>query len=506
MDNFSRDGFDFLPGALIEIDLSSRLVIYMNQIAFSLFEHTQADLETGLPLRDIFFSESEYERSIRVAESFGLENYQNRTAYTRFEKQDLYDFMMRRKDGSQFYAECQGSFVLDDDLVPTGARIYIRDLSEQRILEAKHLENEEKYRTLVENSSDIIFLIDNLGTVISVNQAATKYLGRAINEIEGRNIKDLFPTQTAETFMGYLNKSLLSGKRMTYETPMPTSNQSIWVSTSINPVRDRAGNITALLGVSRDITERKRSDEQLERALIEARNANKVKDQFLANISHEIRTPLTTITGFAERLKQSLGNNLKPAEEDYFKFINNSSTRLLKTLDAIINISELEAGTLQLVPKLNHLGQLVGLVCETLQLEASGKGLGLIYSSVTEDDEAWYDQQSIYQVLNNLIQNAIKYTDEGKVTVKLDRVENQLTLTISDTGIGISEEYRQRMFQVFSQESEGLTKEYQGIGLGLALTKRYLDLNNVKIKVESKKGQGSIFSLDFPERSGAIIS
>ena len=343
MVNFSRDGFDFLPGALIEIDLSSRLVIYMNRIAFSLFEHTQADIESGLPLRNIFFTESEYERSIRVAESFGLDNYQNRTAYTRYEKQDLYDFMMKRKDGSQFYAECQGSFVLDDDLVPIGARIYIRDLSEQRILEAKHLENEEKYRTLVENSSDIIFLIDNLGTVISVNQAATKYLRLKANEIEGLNIKELFPPRTAETFMGYLNKALLSGKRMIYETPMPTSKKSIWVSTSFNPVRDRTGNITALLGVSRDITERKHSEEQLERALIEARNANKVKDQFIANISHEIRTPLTTITGFAGRLKQSLGNKLKPAEEDFFKFINNSSTRLLKTLDAIINISELEA-------------------------------------------------------------------------------------------------------------------------------------------------------------------
>jgi PAS domain S-box-containing protein len=434
-----------------------------------------------------------------VAESFGLDNYQNRTAYTRYEKQDLYDFMMKRKDGSQFYAECQSSFVLDDDLVPIGARIYIRDLSEQRILEAKHLENEEKYRTLVENSSDIIFLIDNLGTVISVNQAATKYLRLKANEIEGLNIKELFPPRTAETFMGYLNKALLSGKRMIYETPMPTSKKSIWVSTSFNPVRDRTGNITALLGVSRDITERKHSEEQLERALIEARNANKVKDQFIANISHEIRTPLTTITGFAGRLKQSLGNKLKPAEEDFFKFINNSSTRLLKTLDAIINISELEAGTLQLAPKQNHLGQLVELVCEKLQTEATEKGLGLTYSTLTGDDVAWYDEQSIYKVLNNLIQNAIKYTDEGRVTVKLERVKKLLTLTISDTGIGISEEYRRRMFQLFSQESEGLTKEYQGIGLGLALTKRYLDLNHIIIQVKSKKGQGSIFTLSFPE-------
>ena len=121
MNDKSREGFDFLPGALIEIDLSARTVIYMNRIAFSLFEYTQQDIDAGLLLRDIFINDSEYERSILVAESFGLDNYQNRTAYTRYEKQDLYDFMMMKKDGSEFFAECQGSFVLNEDNVPVGA-------------------------------------------------------------------------------------------------------------------------------------------------------------------------------------------------------------------------------------------------------------------------------------------------------------------------------------------------------------------------------------------------
>ena len=504
MHNYKREEhqyFDFLPGALIEVDLASRSIVYMNRIAFNLFEQTQADIDSGLPLRNIFQNDTEYARSIKVAEKFGLDNYQNRTAYTRYEKQDLYDFMMMKKNGDGFLGECQGAFVLDEAQVPVGARIYVRDLSEQREMEAAHVVNEAKYRTLLEYSSDIIFLIDSEGVVQSVNRAATKYLGLEIDQIEGKNFSELFPPQTVETFKGYLNKTFISGESATYETPMPTTKKAIWVSTSINPVKDRSGNVTAVLGVSRDVTGWKRAEESLEQALIDARNANKVKDQFISNITHEIRTPLTTITGFTGRLKESLGENLKQADEDYFKFINNSSQRLLRTLDSIINISELEAGTLQLDSKLHRLGQLIQLLCEKLTPEAKEKGLKLDCQLLTEDDEIRFDQYSIYHAIHNILLNAIKYTDKGSVTVLLDRLDEKLQLTFTDTGIGISDEYRERMFQVVSQESEGLVKDYQGIGLGLALTKRYLDMNHVKINVDSEKGLGSTFTLIFSDPS-----
>ncbi len=155
-----KECFDFLPGALIEIDLHSRKVIFMNRIAQSLFNYSDEDVEVGLSLRSIFLNDAEYEGAIRVAEAFGLNSFQNQTAYSRYEKQDLYDFRFRRKDGDEFYGECQGSFVLNKDKVPMGARIYIRDVTQHRLAEAAHIQDEEKYRSLVENSSDLIFLID----------------------------------------------------------------------------------------------------------------------------------------------------------------------------------------------------------------------------------------------------------------------------------------------------------------------------------------------------------
>ena len=490
--------FQFLPGALIEVDLDRRVVTFMNRIALSLFDLTPGEIDRGMPLRDIFLNDSEYERSIKVAEKFGIESYQNRTSYTRYEKQDLYDFLMKKADGSTFYAECQGSFVLDEENVPVAARIYIRDLTQHRLTEAALQENENKYRTLVEYSSDLIWLIDNQGFVLSVNKAVTKYLGKEQSEIEGMNISELFIDETAKTFKSYLNKTFISGESATYETTMPTSNRTIWISTSITPVKDAGGNITALLGVSRDITEPKKSREQLEQALIDARNANSVKDQFIANISHEIRTPLTSVTGFTERLKQSLVERLSKEELDYFKFITNNSERLVRTVDAILNVSQLEAGAIQLTPQSFHLAQLVDLVCLKMRPMAKEKGLYLESSVDLDDDRITLDEDSMYQAILNIIENAIKYTNAGVVKVDLGRVNGHMELTISDSGIGISDDYRQSMFQLFSQESQGLAKDYQGIGLGLALTKRYLDMNQVKIQVKSQKGLGSTFTLTFP--------
>jgi PAS domain S-box-containing protein len=490
--------FEFLPGALIEVDLGQRLVVFMNRIALTLFKIEKSQLEKGLPLRDIFLNEEEYGRAVAVAEKFGLDSYQNRTAYTRFEKQDLYDFLMLRADGSAFYAECQGSFVLDKQSVPVAARIYIRDLTEHRLTEAALQENENKYRTLVEYSSDLIWLIDPHGYVLSVNSAVSRYLGKAKEEVEGAKVSDLFKGTTAETFQSYLNKIFISGKSATYETTMPTSNKAIWISTSITPVYDSSGNITALLGVSRDITDRKKSQDLLEKALINARNANQVKDQFIANISHEIRTPLTAITGFTERLRQVLKSRLSTEERDYFKVIANNSERLLRTMDAILNVSQLEAGAIQLSPAPLHLTQLIQLVCDKLTPLAQEKGLDLNFTSSVNNDHVVLDEDCIYQAIQNIIENAIKYTHRGWVKVDLKENAKALILTITDSGIGISDEYRENMFQFFSQESQGLTKHYQGIGLGLAITKRYLDMNGVNIKVLSKKGSGSTFKLNFP--------
>ncbi len=491
--------FDFLPGALIEINLSSRLVIYMNQIAFSIFGYSQSDIKSGIPVRDIFLNDAEYERGLEITKAFGLDSFESRKPYNRLEKQDLYDFMLKKKGGSSFYGECQASFVLDSEGVPTGIRMHIRDLTKQRKTEISLQESEEKYRTLVESSSDLIFLFDDKGNIFSANKAVLKALGKRLENILGKNISELFPPDVAQSFMQYIRQIYSTGESASLEITLPVEGSTVWISTFFNSVRNAAGEVTAVLCIGRDITKRKHAENQNVLALIEAKKANMAKDQFISNMSHEFRTPLTSIIGYTDYLKRNLGNKLKSKDRESFDSIYRNSNRLLRTVNAILSFSQTQAGKPQLDPQILYLNPLSQKICDELRPSAEKKGLKLEFIPTAKDDKIWLDEYSIYEALYNIIQNAIKYTNDGRITVQLTRIRRRLVLIISDTGIGISAEYYQQMFQPFSQASEGLAREYQGLGLGLALTKRYLDWNKVEIEVKSKQNQGSTFKLTFPQ-------
>lgn len=267
MHNLIKDDyklFEFLPGALIEIDIAEQLIIYMNRMALFLFGYTPDEIESGLMLKDIFQNDTEYDRAVKVAEQFGLISFKDQEEYTRIENQDLYNFMMRKKDGNEFFAECQGSFVLDDKKTPVGVRLYIRDLTKQRVMESALQESEEKYRTLVEDSSDLIYLIDNKGRILSVNKAAATFLHQKQSDIEGKNISELFPRENAEVYQKSIGKAFETGESKTYESVLLIGKQTVWLSTSINPVKDGSGEVTAAFGVSRDITKLKRMEATLQ--------------------------------------------------------------------------------------------------------------------------------------------------------------------------------------------------------------------------------------------------
>jgi len=491
--------FDYLPGALVEIDLSSQLITYMSQIAYSIFGYSQADMETGIHVKEIFADDAEFGRAVEIIKSFGLESYERQTPYTPVKEQDLYDFMLRKKGGDSFYGECQGAFVLDDSKVPVGFRLYIRDLTEQRLMEAFLQESEEKYRTLVENSPDLIFLIDGAGEILLANEAGSKSLKKSPEDLANRNMAEVLPAEVLQIIEKHLKSAFHSGKRTIYEIGIPPETPEAWFSASFNPVKDDAGKVSAVLGVGRNITRQKHTEQRLEQALVEAQEAGMAKDQLIANLSHEFRTPLTSIIGFTDYLQKSLANTLTPKDKRSFEAIYSNSDRLLQTVNAILNFSRMKSGPPQLSPRYLYLNPFLKKICDGLKTSAHKKGLEFKFISKTENDKIWLDEFSIQQALVNIIQNAIKYTDEGSVTLKLKRVKEQLILEISDTGIGIAVEYYKQMYQPFNQESEGLTREYQGLGLGLALAKRYLDWNKIQININSRKGYGSIFTLTFPK-------
>lgn len=489
---------NYIPGALIEIDLTSQLITYLSGIAFSIFGYSQHDIDSGMHGKEIFATNEELQRALQILESMARDNFEQQTPYTPVNEQQLFDFMLKKKGGDPFFGECQGAFVLDENKIPTSFRLYIRDLTQQRLVETSLHQSEEKYRTLVENSSDLIFLVDVEGNVVSANAAVAAALGKSVEELTGMKLGEMLPPSVAQTGKDLRHEVLSSGTRSIQEIEVPLGDRKAWFSVSMNPVRDKSDQIVSVLIVARSITKQKLAEHQLEKALKEAQDASSAKDQFIANISHEFRTPITSIMGYADYLKKNLEKTLTDKDLRSFESIHSNSDRLLRTVNAILSFSKMESGSTQMAPRYIYLNSFLKNLCDELRLAAHKKGLELSCTSTAEDDKMWLDEYSFREAMLQILQNAIKYTDDGRVSLKLRRNRNTLVLEISDTGIGIAVEYYKQMFAPFNQESEGLAREYQGLGLGLALAKRYLDWNKVKIEVSSKKGHGSVFTLSFP--------
>jgi signal transduction histidine kinase/ActR/RegA family two-component response regulator len=251
-------------------------------------------------------------------------------------------------------------------------------------------------------------------------------------------------------------------------------------------------------GIIRDITVRKRVEKELIAAKEKAESANKLKDAFIANISHEIRTPLNGILGMASIIKDTFRDNIKKEDEELFEGIDISSKRIIRTVDMILNYSRLQVGEFQIIRKDMELSPICENLVKEFMLPAKIRSLELTFQNKCGDVNVLADEYSITMAISNLIDNAIKFTNKGLINVILYKGNNDdIILDIKDTGIGISDEYIEMMYEPYQQEQMGYGRAYEGVGLGLSLVKKVLDLNNVKVFVESKKGEGTTFSINF---------
>lgn len=250
-----------------------------------------------------------------------------------------------------------------------------------------------------------------------------------------------------------------------------------------------------------DILERERTRQELMRAKEMAESSSRLKSEFLAQISHEIRTPLNTILSFASLLRYELEELLSEDLKDGFKIISNGGKRLIRTIDLILNMSEINTGSYDLqFSKFD----LVRDILENLLLEFSSsaqvKGLKFTLRNDSAAALITADAYTVTQIFLNLIDNAIKFTNEGNVQIIVsDGPDGSLVVEITDTGIGMSEEYMSKIYTPFSQEDTGYTRKYEGNGLGLALVKKCCQLNQADISVASRKGNGTRFTVVFPQ-------
>lgn len=273
----------------------------------------------------------------------------------------------------------------------------------------------------------------------------------------------------------------------------------VWLRDLVRVVRSE-GDVVTSAGVMFDITERKESERALFEAKEKAEELARLKSNFLANMSHEIRTPLTSIIGFAEILEaEPTADVISKAQ-----FIRGSGHRLMMTLDSVMDFAQLESGSLRLdvarVDVMSHTRDLR----QMFDLQAKQKGLYLKFDCEHTKILAYADPAALFRVLTNLISNAIKFTTEGGVHVTIRQEEASVCFDIADTGIGIGEEFLGQLFEDFKQESEGFARNYEGVGLGLSITKRLVDLMGGSITVASRRGEGSTFSVRLPMGASAM--
>ncbi|MFQ6612963.1 MAG: PAS domain S-box protein [Fidelibacterota bacterium] len=412
------------------------------------------------------------------------------------EKIDPYVMPITSKQGERKYVEINNIY-FDFSGEPAVQMQYLEVTERYQALQAL-TESEEKFRRVIEQSNDGIYVLQG-ERFLFINPRFTDLVGYKLDEISDPDFD--FMDLVAPEGQKVLEKR--AADRARGKTP-PTRyvfkglrKDGLKRDFEVSVTEVEWENKAATLGILQDVTEREESRVALERAYEKAQEGERVKSLFLANMSHEIRTPLNTILGFTDLVEQSVGDRVAPDEREFFETIRNSGQRLMHTIHEILDMSQIEAKTFSVNLESLDLVVLMKMATEPLFSKAEKKGLTLKVHSAISLAPVEADEHCVVQAVGNVVDNAIKYTNEGRIDVELKAGNGEFLLQVRDTGIGIAREHQQKIFEVFTQESEGYNKEFQGVGLGLSLVKQYLNVCQATIELESEKGVGSKFTMHF---------
>ena len=396
--------------------------------------------------------------------------------------------------------------------------------------ESELIERETRLRTILENTVDAIITIDESGVIESFNQAAERIFGYTAAETIGNNVKMLQPEPHRSRHDEYLNNYLRTGVAKIIGIGrevegLRKDGTTFPLELSVSEVIVSGKRI--FTGLIRDITQRKQAEEELKRfneelqiqteeletqaeelraqqKELENKNreveqANRAKSEFLANMSHELRTPLNSIIGFSEVLEDKTFGELNTKQQKYVNNIHTSGRHLLQLINDILDLSKVEAGKMDMNYEefsISDAMQDIGAVFKT-QVDKKNISLGLEFDKRLISINA--DQKKFKQIMYNLLSNAVKFTPEGgKIIVKSELTDKFIRISVSDTGIGIKPEDHERVFAEFQQIDSKTSRAYEGTGLGLPLTRRFVEMHGGKLWVESEFGKGSTFTFTIP--------
>ncbi len=369
-------------------------------------------------------------------------------------------------------------------------QVIIHDITEKR-------KSEEQLKLLslsINQSNSGIVITDLQGNIEYVNDTFCSLTGYSKEEIIGKNPKFLKSGYTSQETYKQLWESITSGRQWSGEFLNKRKDGTLyWESARISPVKNEEGIITNFIGIKDDITKLKKLLDEIKIAKAKAEETSRLKTNFLANMSHELRTPLVGILGCASMIAE---DTKEPLTQELANIINKSGQRLHETLNAILDLTRVETETLPVDLKPVDILPIIKTTYELFINEAKIKGLSFYFDVDEEEIIALADLNLLKSVLSHLISNAIKYTETGGVSVRAFTNENKVIIKVVDTGIGIPDSYQEIIFEPFRQVSEGYNRQFEGSGLGLTLTKKYVRMMNGRIWFNSKLGEGSAFFVE----------
>ncbi|MGB6220769.1 response regulator [Haloferula sp.] len=478
------DMLDNLPVHVMRKDLEGGITFF-NQTLADLLGRTSEDL-LGKTDYDLF--PAELAKKYREDDQFVIETGK---LFTDVEKNE--------SGGEVRYFEVRKSPTHDEKGEISGTQAVFWEITDQKKIEAALDKERFLLNTLLDKSPDGIYFKDEMSRFIRVSRGLANNFGFAdATELIGKSDADFFPKEFAAQTHADEDQIMATGEPILskIEKSEAKDGSDAWFSTTKLPLRAIDGDIVGTFGITRDITDLMRIEEELRHAKELADSANQAKSDFLANMSHEIRTPMNGIMGMTELL---LNTELTPEQSEYQRLVQQSAEALLALLNDILDFSKIEAGKMELEDFEFELRDSIGDTLQTLATRAREKDLELAYRIPSEvPDRVIGDLSRLRQVVVNLVGNAIKFTDSGEIVVTVECVGKRsdsvtLKFSVKDTGIGIPKDKQDRIFEVFSQADSSTTRRFGGTGLGLTISRRIVEKMGGELKVESEEGQGSTF-------------
>ena len=419
-------------------------------------------------------------------------------AFRRGEGSHVDDEVVWRADGTSFPVE-YWSYPIRKDNDLMGAVVTFVDITERRRALYALQQSEEMFRQLAENIREVFF-------IMTPDPPRMAYISPAYEEVAGRPRQELY--DRADAWIDLVHpedrhqvvdvfEQSLRGVATAMEYRMRRPDGSVrWIHARSFPVRDSQGKLGRIVGIAEDITDRKKALEEMKLARAAAEAANRAKSEFLANMSHEIRTPMNGIIGMTDLL---LDTELTLEQVEYLQVVKTSADSLLTIINDVLDFSKIEAGKLQMNTITFDLRKSIEEVMRVLAIKADSKGLELVLKvHPGVPTSVVGDSGRLRQILTNLMGNAVKFTDRGRIVVEVRKekeIDNSTIFhfSVRDTGIGIPLEKQRLIFDPFSQVDSSSTRKYGGPGLGLAISSRLVTVMGGQIWVESEVGRGSTF-------------